>query len=289
MSFDILGSDLRRRVNKPDVAPVRHEIIASHLPLKREPNPQAGVETEVLRGEIFNVYESRDGWLYGQLETDKYVGWVELFSDDFDTLKSLTPAHQRGRAVALTKSSVIATHKVKVPRTFTYPAPNMKLPSMGALSLGSVLQVVKIEGDFAVTAQNEFIWAAHLCAINEFAADFVSVAEQFLNVPYLWGGKTSLGLDCSGLVQISLQAAGINAPRDSDMQANELGVAVDVRDVQRGDLVFWKGHVGIMIDSLTLLHANGYHMMVIKESFSEAVARIKEKSFGEVTCVKRVF
>ncbi len=288
MSFDIFGSDLRRSVNKPDITPLRYEIMASHLPLKRESHLQAGVETEALRGEIFNVYESRDGWLFGQLERDKYVGWIELLSDNFDTSKSVIPAHQRGRAVALISSSIWVTHKVKVPRTFTYPAPSMKLPSMGALSLGSALQIVEVKGDFAVTAQNEYIWAEHLCEINEFKSDFVSVAEQFLHVPYLWGGKTSLGLDCSGLVQISLQAAGIDAPRDSDMQANELGVYVDISDVQRGDLVFWKGHVGIMVDSSALLHANGHHMMVVKESFAGAVTRIKEKSFGDVTCVKRV-
>jgi cell wall-associated NlpC family hydrolase len=263
-----MSFDSRRVIDKPNIEPMRYEVLASHVPLKKFPCLEAGVETEALRGEVFNVYEEQNGWLFGQLEQDNYVGWV--------------------LGQGLVKAVSAATHKVKVPRTFTYPAANMKLPYMGALSMGCAVQIVDIKGGFACTALGEYIWAAHLCEISVIEPDFVGVAEQFLHVPYLWGGKTSLGLDCSGLVQISLQAAVIEAPRDSDMQFNELGVSVELNDVQRGDLVFWKGHVGIMIDSSTLLHANGHHMMVVKESFAGAVARIKEKSFGEVIGVKRM-
>jgi cell wall-associated NlpC family hydrolase len=278
-----MSFDSRRTINRSDVKPVRYEIIASHLQLKKTPSLEAGLETEALRGEIFSVYESRDDWLFGQLEHDKYVGWLHSFFTNFDGSKLMISAHERGRAVALirTPNDYCRTHKVKVPRTFTYPAASMKLPHMGALSLGCAVQIVETNGDFAFTAQGEYIWAAHLCKLED-------VAEEFLHVPYLWGGKTSLGLDCSGLVQISLQAVGIDCPRDSDMQANELGRPVELNDVKRGDLVFWKGHVGIMIDSSTLLHANGYHMMVVKEDFIGAVARIKEKSFGEVIGVRRL-
>jgi cell wall-associated NlpC family hydrolase len=285
-----MSFDSRRVVDKPNIDTVRYEVLASHLPLKKMPSLEAGVETEVLRGEIFNVYEEQNGWLFGQLKKDKYVGWVHSFLVDFDGSKSMIPAHERGRAVALTRTSnnYSPTHKVKVLRTFTYPAANMKLPHMGALSMGCAVQIVDIEGGFACTAQGEYIWAAHLCEIPVIEPDFVSVAEQFLRVPYLWGGKTSLGLDCSGLVQISLQAAGVECPRDSDMQFNELGNPVELNDVKRGDLVFWKGHVGIMVDSETLLHANGYHMMVVKEHFVGALERIKEKSFGEVIGVRRL-
>ncbi len=285
-----MSFDSRRMVDKPNIEPMRYEVLASHMPLKKMPSLEAGVETEVLRGEIFNVYEEQNGWLFGQLETDKYVGWVQSFFVDFDGSKSMIPAHERGRAVALirTPNDYCPTHKVKVPRTFTYPAASMKLPVIDALSLGCAVKVVEIKGDFACTVQGEYIWAAHLCGLQDVQLDFVSVATQFLHVPYLWGGKTSLGLDCSGLVQVSLQAAGIECPRDSDMQFAELGRPVAIDDVQRGDLVFWRGHVGIMMDSATLLHANGHHMMVVKESFAGAVARIKEKSFGEVIGVKRV-
>jgi cell wall-associated NlpC family hydrolase len=285
-----MSFDSRRTVDKPDIEPTRYEIIASHLDVKKTPNLEAGVETQALRGEIFNVFEEQNGWLFGQLEHDKYVGWIHSLLVDFDGSKSIISAHERGRAVALirTPNDHCRTHKVKVPRTFLYPAANMKLPHMGALSLGCAVQIVEIKGDFACTAQGEYIWAAHLCKLEDVAEDFVTVAEQFLHVPYSWGGKTSLGLDCSGLVQISLQAAGIECPRDSDMQANELGRPVELNDVKRGDLVFWKGHVGIMLDSETLLHANGYHMIVAKEDFAGAVARIKEKSFGEVIGVRRL-
>jgi cell wall-associated NlpC family hydrolase len=285
-----MSFDSRRMVDKPHINPVRYEVLASHVPLKKTPRLEAGVETEALRGEVFNVYESRDSWLFGQLERDKYVGWIHSFFINFDGSKSMISAHERGRPVALirTPNDHCRTHKVIVPRTFTYPAASMKLSAMSALSMGSAVQIVEIKGDFSRTSQGEYIWASHLCGLQDVQLDFVSVAEQFLHVPYLWGGKTSLGLDCSGLVQISLQAAGIEAPRDSDMQFNELGVSVELKNVQRGDLVFWRGHVGIMVDSSILLHANGYHMVVVKENFAGAIARIKDKSFGEVIGVKRL-
>ncbi len=263
-----MSFDPRRMVDKPSIEPIRYEVLASHVSLKKTPFVDVGVETQALRGEIFNVYKSQNGWLFGQLETDKYVGWI--------------------LGEGLIEACSTPTHKVDVPRTFIYPAANMKLPNIGVLSMGCAVQIVEIKGDFAVTNRDEFIWAKHLCGLEVVQPDYVDVAEQFLHVPYLWGGKTSLGLDCSGLVQVSLQAAGIECPRDSDMQFAELGRTVTIDNVQRGDLVFWKGHVGIMLDSVTLLHANGHHMMVVKESFAGAVARIKEKSFGEVIGVKRV-
>ena len=118
------------------------------------------------------------------------------------------------------------------------------------------------------------------------ALDFVTVAEQFLNAPYVWGGKTASGIDCSGLIQVALQAAGIECPRDTDMQEKALGDAIAAA-TQRGDLVLWKGHVGVMLDGERLLHANAWHMMVAVEPLAEAVSRI-EKIAGPILSVRRL-
>ena len=144
---------------------------------------------------------------------------------------------------------------------------------------------------FARLADGRFVPIRHIIERERFATDFVAVAERFVGVPYLWGGKTRLGVDCSGLVQVALQAAGHVCPRDSDMQQAEIGEAVSASrtstDLQRGDLVFWKGHVGIMIDAFRLLHANAHHMVVAIEPLAGAVDRIA-RTGARVTSVKRI-
>jgi cell wall-associated NlpC family hydrolase len=140
----------------------------------------------------------------------------------------------------------------------------------------------------AVTSNGAYVPAVHLKPIGDYEQDFVAVAERFLGVPYLWGGKTALGLDCSGLVQVALTACGIACPRDSDMQEAALGAPVAGRaDLRRGDLVFWKGHVAIARDRDTMLHANAYHMAVAIEPIAQALARISAAG-SEVTTIKRV-
>ena len=160
-----------------------------------------------------------------------------------------------------------------------------------ALSLGARLTIVRREGDFTVTADGLWLWARHLAEVRSREPDFVAVAERFLETPYLWGGRTSEGIDCSGLAQTALTAAGIEAPRDSDMMEATLGEPVALDDpapLLRGDLVFWKGHVGIMRDAQTLLHANGFHMKVVSEPLEAARARIAASGGGEVTSVRRL-
>jgi cell wall-associated NlpC family hydrolase len=185
-------------------------------------------------------------------------------------------------------AEVAATHRVLAPRTFVYPARNMKTPPLSALPMNALVHVLDSDGTFARLREG-YVWAHHLAPLDFAESDFVAVAERFLDAPYLWGGKTWQGLDCSGLIQIALQAAGIEAPRDTDMQASQLDAPLPLdADLKRGDLVFWKGHVGVMRDSQMLLHANGHFMQVTSEPLIEARARIAANSFGEITTIRRL-
>jgi cell wall-associated NlpC family hydrolase len=248
---------------------VRMRVIDEAIPLRAEPSPDCSLDTQLLFGEEVVVYDSEEGWAWGQAQNDSYVGYMPA-----DSLVATTGA---------------LTHKVVAPRTFLYPAANMKTPNLGALPMGAQVEARATRGDFVQLANGLFVFAAHLSEMTARQPDFVAVAEMFAGAPYLWGGKTFLGLDCSGLVQICLQAAGVAAPRDTDMQQAELGEAIALdAPLRRGDLVFWKGHVGIMQDAQCILHASGHHMQVVSEDFVQARQRIKEKSFGDVTTIRRI-
>jgi cell wall-associated NlpC family hydrolase len=176
-------------------------------------------------------------------------------------------------------------------RTFGFPGPSIKLPPLEALPLGARLAIVRTEDRLAVTRSGAYVPLPHLAPLDFVEPDFVAVAERFLGVPYLWGGKTALGIDCSGLVQVALTAAGYVCPRDSDMQEGALGAPVadaerEVR-LRRGDLVFWKGHVAIVRDPDMLIHANAFHMAVALEPLAEAIARIRAAG-SDVTSVRRI-
>ena len=268
---DLAAEFLRGKVEAAAFAPGRRlRVAAATADMRRAPAPDAGLETQALHGEAVTVYEMRDGWAWGQIAADGYVGYL--------------------RAEAL-DAWTAPTHRVCVPRTFVYPGASIKMPISLALSLNAAVTVAEMHGDFAVLADGRCVWAAHLAPMGAAAADFVAIAESLLHTPYLWGGKTSLGLDCSGLVQLTLAATGIGAPRDSDMQERVIGapLALDTApsDLKRGDLVFWKGHVGILRDAGTLLHASGHQMMVASEPLDVARARIAAKSFGAVTVLRR--
>jgi cell wall-associated NlpC family hydrolase len=153
--------------------------------------------------------------------------------------------------------------------------------------MGARVAVARQDERFAVTALGWHIPEVYLAPVKVRQPDFVAVAERFVGTPYLWGGKTSLGLDCSALVQISMQAAVLSCPRDSDMQELALGKLSSLASLRRGDLVFWKGHVAIAIDPDTLLHANAHHMMVAIEPTDDAIMRIKAAG-SEVTSVRRI-
>jgi len=248
------------------------EVIRPQAPLRREPRGDAPLLTEALKGERVTIYDGNaEGFAWGQLSADDYVGWL--------------PAN------ALAPAGAAPTHKVAALRTLAFPGPSIKLPPLEALPLGAKLAVARVADGMAVTQSGGYVPAPHLKPIAENESDFVAVAERFLGVPYLWGGKTSLGIDCSGLVQIALTACGIACPRDSDMQQEALGMpsvtAADYSDLKRGDLVFWKGHVAIVRDYASLLHANAFHMAVAIEPIAGAIARIRNAG-SEITGVRRM-
>jgi cell wall-associated NlpC family hydrolase len=270
---DLAAKHLQGRVTAARfVDGVAREVVEAVAPLRRHPAPDAPLDTEALHGERVTVYETTDeGWCWGQLDADGYVGWL--------------PDN------ALAAPGPAATHKVTALRTLVFPGPSIKLPPTTMLPLGARVAVAKTVGTFAITAAGAFLPARHLAPLDTNEPDFVAVAERFAGTPYLWGGKSSLGLDCSGLVQVSLTACGIPCPRDSDMQEAALGAAIAWHDdpsvLRRGDLVFWKGHVAIVRDATTLVHANAHHMAVAVEPIAEALARIATAG-SEATSVRRL-
>jgi cell wall-associated NlpC family hydrolase len=277
--------DPRRNALRPDLADARlsaivaaprfvegtpRMIVAPAAALRRRPAHDAPLDSEALHGERVTLFETRaDGWCWVQLDADRYVGYVE--------------------ATALGQLRASPTHRVDVPRSFVYPRADVKVPPISWLPMGARVVAAVHDERFVVLDDGGFVIARHLAPLATRARDFVTVAESFLHVPYLWGGKTGIGLDCSGLIQVSLAAAGRAAPRDSDMQEREVGVPLnDDGALVRGDLVFWKGHVGVMRDAETLLHANGHHMQVASEPLAEARARIRARDGGDATAIKRL-
>jgi hypothetical protein len=270
---DLAAKDLEGKVEAARFVEGRvFEVIDPHTAVRAAPAPDAPLLTEALEGERVTVYDlNAEGWAWGQLAADSYVGWLST--------NALAPV------------GAPATHKVSALRTFGFPGPSIKLPPLEALPLGARLAIARVEDRLAVTRSGAYVPLPHLAPLDFIEPDFVAVAERFLGVPYLWGGKTALGIDCSGLVQVALTAAGHVCPRDSDMQEGALGApAADAERelrLRRGDLVFWKGHVAIVRDPGTLIHANAFHMAVALEPFAEAVARIRAAG-SEVTSVRRI-
>ncbi|WAJ30136.1 C40 family peptidase [Antarcticirhabdus aurantiaca] len=268
--------DRRLHAFRPDLADIRLEgrvpaerfvegiparVSAPLAPLRRSPSSGAMLETEALFGETLRVFETDgEGWSWVQLDGDGYVGYAP--ADALTTTETPAP-----------------THRVVAPRTLLFPGPDIKLPPLAGLPMGALVTATGEASDhnarYRLVAPFGAIVAQHLEPLDARQDDFPAVAERFLGAPYLWGGKSALGLDCTGLVQVALAMCGIAAPRDSDMQEKALGQALPAEAPRRrGDLVFWRGHVGIMLDEARLLHANAHHMMTAIEPLAEAIARI---------------
>lgn len=246
------------------------QVVAAHAPMRYIPRFDAPLLTETLVGDLVTVYDVEEGWGWSQSSRDGYVGYLPL-----DTLSAMIED---------------PTHWVIARATFVYPTPDMKRPPIMRLSLGAELTIIGREGRFLELSRGGFVFIGHLQPLEERPKDFVRLAERFVGTPYLWGGRTSHGIDCSGLVQVSLMATGTFCPRDSDMQEAELGEKLEkpeLEAVKRGDLIFWKGHVGIVQSPEWLLHASGHQMEVVVEPVRRAVERLAA-THGNVTTIRRI-
>ena len=260
---DLADIRLKGKVDAPRFAEGKpYRVIDPVVDLRRHPAPDSGVDSQALYGEIIHVFDDIEGFGWGQLESDGYVGHVSM--------NSLMPG------------VLSPTHIVSVPRTFLYPGPDMKLPVTKALSMGSRLTVTGVAETrgtkYLRLETGECCIAGHASPLDEPAADPVAIASCLLETPYLWGGRSAFGIDCSGLVQLCHAMCGVPLPRDSDMLASsagrQIGEGADHEPLKRGDLVFWKGHVAMVEDPDTIIHASGHVMKVVREPLDKAIERI---------------
>lgn len=257
---DIASISLKGKVESERFVPARiHHVTASSVPLRRAPDPALGYDSELIAGEIFEVYDiDVSGFAWGQAQRDGYVGYLPVS--------------------ALAEGELCPSHEVRALRSFLYPSAGIKTTPLGYMPYGARVKVLGEEGRYLRVKQG-WLYGPHLVEIGNTACDPVAEAERFLGVPYLWGGKTSLGLDCSGLVQSVCFACGIPAPRDSDMQESELGTSLempaDLSALPRGALLFWPGHVALSQGGGRMIHANAFHMMVESEPILPALVRIE--------------
>ncbi|HTX50719.1 MAG TPA: NlpC/P60 family protein [Caulobacteraceae bacterium] len=246
----------------------RVSVSAPVAPLWRAADTTSERLDELIFGETFDALEDVGEFLWGQARRDGYVGFV--------------------RAADLAPARASPTHWVSALRASAFAEPSIKADATGPFSLNALVTVTAEEGGFARAEGGGWFRRAHLAPVGlGFERDWTAVAERFLGAPYLWGGRTSLGLDCSGLVQQALYACGRACPRDADQQAR-LGRSVGRGDLRRGDLVCWRGHIGLMLDETRLLHANAHDMAVAAEPVVDAMARIASGPKGEPTTFRRL-
>lgn len=236
--------------------------------LRARPDASLGIDTQLLFGEPVTCFERREGWAWVKNQRDGYVGYL--------------------REAALGPASVAATHEVAALRTFRYPRPDLKAPVLGALSITSPVHVIARENGFASIEAGGWVFEEHLAGSDAHEIDHVATALRFLGQPYRWGGRASMGLDCSALVQVALGRAGRSCPRDSDMQ-REVGEAVDLSvPILRGDLLLFRGHVAIALDAEHVVHATAHGMRVRTEPLVDVVARVEAETGAGLLAVRRL-
>ncbi|MCG8442702.1 MAG: NlpC/P60 family protein [Caulobacterales bacterium] len=256
---------------EPGAAPRRLLCSDGVTALRRAPSAGAEMMSALRFGVAFNIYHQEGGWAFGQAGDDDYVGYVQT--------------------AALSEPHPEPTAKVTALRTIVFSEPDTRSAPVFFASLGSRFAEERREGRFVRVARGGWAFEGHLAPLHAWEADWVGVAERFLGAPYLWGGKDSIGLDCSGLVQLALEAGGVDAPRDTDMQEKALGAPIEAGDgyagLRRGDLVFWNSHCGAMVDAERIIHANAHHMEVAIEPLAEAADRLSAH-VGPITSVRRI-
>jgi cell wall-associated NlpC family hydrolase len=263
---DLADEALRGQVAATKFAEgIAHQIAKPVVSVLKRPEIDSSQTSQALFGETCLVFENKNGFAWVKLVRDQYVGYVEA--------SALRPVIQG------------ATHQVITSSTLLYPKPDLKTSPVQFLLRHSRLKVIATHGQYAELQTGGYIFNKHVGTLDHREIDFVSVAEEYLQVPYYWGGKSVHGIDCSGLVQTSLHACGIEAPRDSDMQEMALGERVtDHNNLRRGDLIFWPGHVGIMQNATQLIHANGHAMKTTSEPLVDVVTRSEKP----ITSIKRL-
>lgn len=247
---DLAASWLKDQVKADQyVDPVRQQISATVSSLYSDA-AVGPLGTQALYGEDVDVLENKNGWAWVQLIRDGYVGYMRS-----EHLTAAIPS--------------APTHRVSNIGGFIYPEANYKTAPVMPLSYGSLVHVREEKDGFALLENGGFVSLAHLSPIDFFSDEPIAEAFRFLGVPYLWGGRSHIGIDCSALIQLVLQACNYKCPRDSDLQEKHLGRPIDRDDVQGGDLVFFRGHVGLMVDENTLIHANDRSMAVSIDDLDE--------------------
>ncbi|MDX1576149.1 MAG: NlpC/P60 family protein [Kiloniellales bacterium] len=269
---DLAGAELKGRVERPRFAEGRPARVAvGTLDLRRAPARDAPLDTQLFHGDRVRVYETGNGWAWLQNAADGYVGYAE--------------------AAALRDEVETPTHWVRVPRTFVFPTPEEKAPPLDALPMTAKVRVLSERGRYSEVARGPgsgWVPSGHLAVVGETVEDFVSTALAFIGVPYLLGGRTSLGLDCSGLIQVALNAAGIACLRDSYMQEASLGEARPLdAPASRGDLYYMPGHVAIALDRWRVVHTNAHDMLTSIEPLEDLVARVQAASGKGITAIRR--
>lgn len=262
---DLADTRLKDRVAAPRYVEGRPAGIARGVAdLRRAPEASSGLDTQLLFGESVRVFDEAGGWAWVQSETDGYVGYLE--------------------SAALGPAIEAPTHRLRALRSFLYPEPDLKTPALDCLSIASPLRVVGEQDGYSQIAGGGWLYSKHLQPLDETSPDFVATALEFLGTPYLWGGRSSIGLDCSTLVQLSLACAGMNVRRDSYQQADSVGEPLNGLPhevtLERGDLVYSPGHVAIMLDAGHIVHANGFTMTVAIETLDALEKRVLEETKG---------
>lgn len=250
------------------VAPTAMRCARPAAPIRKVADTAAGTEDQLIFGEAFDVLLTAGDFSFGQARRDGYVGFVET--------------------AALAPGAGEPTHWVSALRTYAFRRADLKSAPRGLYTQNSFVTVTSREGRFVEVEGAGWMVEEHLLPIGVYLDDPAELAKAYLAAPYQWGGRESAGLDCSGLVQQALYAAGRAGPRDTDMQASRVGRPVERNDLRRGDLVFWPGHVAMMIDETRMLHANAHHMAVRIEPLDDAIARIEAAGVGAPTGFRRI-